>query len=220
MIAESMRNGMRKVESMPRLVKVWNELESTIASDSRRETRVLGYRNGSRSHSLHVRDDLGIWMAPHQNIRNYRWAPFGTLPMKPRGNLSMIVQINRVGPRSNRATAGLLAVDVAGDEWICHTGGVGGGTEGVGKTAFLKWSQTQTVPVMDSRGRITEAIPVARVGDTHLPRDIAAFVRLVARYKAKEPRPAQPIITKALPPKASRFIRELESATTVEDRSG
>lgn len=210
---------LAKVESFRQLELAWRELKRRIAEGARREVRTIGSRDGASDHRLYVRDDLAIWMAPPlETTTGYLWTPFGTLPMDPKHNQSMIVQINRVGPDSTHATAGLLATDAAGTKWICHTGRLGGGRSGISKSAFLAWSGLEPVEIVDSQGRITGAIPIARLGDDDLPRDVARYVRLVADFKARRPAPASP--PRPSPSSLRKLLEEPRHTSAVAAREG
>jgi len=176
---------LTKIEQMRDQASAWHALERAFVRDATRTKRSLGAGFGSRDCPLLVREDLQTWMSkPIEIARGYIWVPFGTLPMKPLGNLNMVVQLNRPTPRTRgRIKGALLAVDGAGDRWICHTGDLGGNRAGIAGKSFLGWTNRPAVDVVDSQGKVARALPVARVGDPGMATDVAAFVREVAAFK-------------------------------------
>lgn len=215
------RFNLTAVESHAALKRAWQKMEQAIGHGARRERKTIGDRSGAISRNLFIREDLGIWMAPSAVVeRGYVWMPFGVLPIQPSKNLSVVVQINRVGTPDGHPVAGTLAADPSGAQWICHSGGVGGGRPGIGKRAFLAWSGIETVPVTTPNGGSRRVIPLGRVGDPNLPHDIAAFVKQVAAFKAGRRAPARRRGTRKPPPGLAAVTREPDQSTTVEGRRG
>ena len=207
---------LRKIEATPALESAWAELQAAIARGASETTRELGNKGGSIKRSLYVRDDLRIWMSKELLLdRGYFWLPFGTLPMKESGNLNMVVQLNRAPKYLGSSVAGLLAVDARNDRWICHSGRIGGGRTGIGRSAFLAWTPRPAVTVIDEDGRTDVALPIARLGDARMDAAMAEFVREVESFKSK---PA------AKPPESSvnfgGMARELEGSSVVASREG
>lgn len=207
---------LREVASFRDRRQAWAELQRQFAKGATRERRTLGSQGDSSTALIYLREDLGVWMAPLSQIRGYLWCPFGTLPLRPSGNLSMVVQINPIVSEPINDTGGMLAEDVAGDRWFCHTGRVGGGHSGVGKSAFLAWTEREPVPATKSSGSATEVLPIARVGDRRMLQDIADFVREVEAFKSGQK-------STALPRGKGPFggaDEEPQGSTTVAARAG
>lgn len=207
---------LREVASFQDRRRAWRDLERQFAEGATRERRTLGSQIDSSPALLYIRADLGVWMAPHSQIKGYLWCPFGTLPLRPSGNLSMVVQINPIVSELTKSTGGMLAEDVAGDRWICHTGRVGGGRSGVGKSAFLAWTDRETARISKTSGGTAEVLPIARVGDSNMLGDIADFVREVEAFKSGQ-------ASTAVPRGKEPFRgsdEELEGSTTVAARAG
>lgn len=207
---------LKEVASFRDRRRVWRDLESHFARGATRDRRTLGSQGDSSPAVLYLREDLGIWMAPLSQIKGYLWCPFGTLPLRPSGNLSMVVQINPIVSELTKSTGGMLAEDMAGDQWICHTGRVGGGHTGVGKLAFLAWTEREPVPATKSSGSATEVLPIARVGDRSMLRDLAEFVREVEAFKSGQKSTALPLGKGPF----GGANEELEGSTAVAARAG
>ena len=82
----------------------------------------------------------------------------------------------------DRRTGGAFAQDRAGKVFVVHRGKLGGGRRGIGKSLF-ETSYRGVWEVMEDGGQET---PVALIGVLHSPRfarQIALFVRKIARIK-------------------------------------
>lgn len=172
------------IEDIPRIKTVWRSLQSEMLEGATRVRRKLAARSDQGSHPEHnliVRNDLGIWTAPSQRLTSRFWTPFGTLPMKPKGSLQMVVQINPVIDRNvnQGSTSGILAVDEAGDEWICHTGWVNGRK----KAELLEWSERPVETATRQGLSSIPVLPVARLANPDWLQDIADYVHEVSEFK-------------------------------------
>lgn len=172
------------VESIPERRAAWRKLWQIVSRGAQPARRTLGSRSGEVTHTIQTRPDLGVWMGPIRPVRNYLWLPFGTLPLPEGRNVDMIVQINPSMDSHTQKTAGVLAKDAFGDLCICHTGGVGGGREGITKSAFLRWTDRRTEPVIRSSGGPVAAFRITRLDGREVEPDIAEFVHEVAAFKS------------------------------------
>ncbi|PCI11636.1 hypothetical protein COB72_00360 [bacterium] len=153
----------------------------------------LGSQAGAVSHNLIVREDLGIWRAKHQEGDNHFWCPFGILPLSVKDNQNMTVQLNPpIGPES-RATSTLLATDQQGKCFVCHTGRIGGGRVGVGKTKFLEWFGQPTTEILRPGKKPVEALVLAEIDSPRLGALLARYVKSVADFKEGH-KPAIPFV--------------------------
>lgn len=208
------------IEDIPRIKTVWRSLQSEMLEGATRVRRKLAARSDQGSHPEHnliVRDDLGIWTAPSQRLTNRLWTPFGTLPMKPKGSLQMVVQINPVIDRNvnQGSTSGILAVDEAGDEWICHTGWVNGR-----KKAELLQRSERPVETATRQGLSSiPVLPVARISDPNWLRDIADYVHEVSEFKFGTA-PAKKISKASKQSDFKGLPEENESTSKVKAREG
>lgn len=64
-----------------------------------------------------------------------------------------------------------------------HSGRVGGGTRGVGKVAFLAWSDQRPVAVTDSAGGIREGVVVMPIEGDGAVRSAVRYVESISAFK-------------------------------------
>ena len=197
------------------ITKVWNGMVAAMRKGAQYEERVVGSRYGADPHRIIMRDDLGIWTTKGGEIKGRRWQHFGILPLPPRGNIGITVEINPTLGGSPTSSSGYLAKDSDGSLWICHTGRVGGGREGISKSAFMAWTDRDSVRMTRKGGAAIDVYPIAQVGSKSMLQQIAEFTHDVAQFKAG----AKPRVTRVTPPFAGSDD-ESEGRTKVKSRGG
>lgn len=188
----------------------WDKLQKAMTHGSRRVWRRVGTRAGDYKDKLIIREDLGIWAAPSKELSSRRWFPFGVLPLPETGNVSMVVQLNTPLMTTARGMGGCLGCDAHGKLWICHTGRIGGGRDGISRSAFLKWSDRPLVRLQRRNRTAIEVFPIAGVESPEMLEDIADYVHEVHAFKEGHTRPS----AKAVKPP----FREDESTYLIEGR--
>lgn len=188
-----------------------NTMQRHFATGAAIERRNLGYQAGAVSHKLFVREDLGIWKAKHQEGQNHFWCPFGILPFSAKGSQNMTVELNpQIGPES-KATATLLATDQQGNCFICHTGGIGGGRPGIGKTKFLEWLGQPTTEISRPGKKSVETLVLAEIDSPRLGALLARYVKSVAEFKAGN----KPAIPFARSPQSNKSSYEFSGTKNI-----
>ena len=114
------------------------------------------------------------------NIDRYRHGP--GVPNWD-GKQAMTVEIN-IPVSGNRWTGGVFVKDSDGEIYIAHTGLIGGGRTGIGKTAFAnnypgRWNQAS-----GSRGE-KDVVIVSKINDPDLIDNVGFFVKIVHKIKDK-----------------------------------
>ncbi|MBF0372851.1 MAG: hypothetical protein HQL39_05465 [Alphaproteobacteria bacterium] len=111
------------------------------------------------------------------------WNAFGVY--QPDRSAQMItVEINIPIDSDSRRVAGFFAEDTdSGDIYLMHSGKVGGGRPGIGKSAFLVWSKAELLDVSEPEGGVRKGIKVGRLATDDLAERIWAFVERVANFK-------------------------------------
>lgn len=157
-----------------RLEKAWDH----------RERRVVVWRPDSRTLTVHHNGKYWFAsLAPNKDDLTPRfWNPFGEY--RAAGNFQIAVELNVPTASNSGRVSGFFATDAeTGSAYLMHDGGVGGGRKGVGRTAFLAWSDSRLVPVVDQQGDIRLGIVVAPVDAESTSSDIARFVQKTIDFK-------------------------------------
>ncbi len=98
--------------------------------------------------------------------------------------LGITVEINTPHAGSNGRVAGFFARDTrSGLVYLFHSGRVGGGTKGVGKHAFLAWSDHRLHEVLDASGRLREGVLVMPIEGDDACRSALRYVRSIVEFK-------------------------------------
>lgn len=152
--------------------------------------RLIGFRGpGTKVTTAIYSDGAGQpWVGfrgpeRHQRVKRY-WNAFGIfVPDAPAQAIT--VEINFPTTSMSGHVSGFLAEDPeTGDRYIMHSGKVGGGRKGIGKSAYLAWSSAVLVDVAsDGRRKPRQGILIARLGDPDLTAAVWKFVRSVQAFK-------------------------------------
>ena len=173
-LAESSREkGEARAKLRAQLEKAW----------SNREQRLVVWRPSSRHLTIH--HNKQYWFAsppPGDDIIPRYWNPFGAY--RENGGLQIAVELNVPTESNSKQVSGFFARDAeTGAVYLMHDGGVGGGRKGVGRTAFLAWSDSKLIPVVDANGDVRLGIIVAPVDAKRTAADIARFVQSTIDFK-------------------------------------
>ncbi|MHC6156566.1 hypothetical protein ACVSQB_32920 [Bradyrhizobium elkanii] len=171
------KSTMEKIDAQDRLEarlqKAWRE----------QEKRVVVWRPDSRRMTVHHNGRYWYGSLPlgeKEVSIPRRWYPFGEY--RESGNLEIAVELN-IPWKNDRRVSGFFAKDAeTGAVYLMHDGGVGGGRKGVGRTAFLAWSNLEPVRVA-GEDDIRLAVVVAPVDASSTAADVARFVQLAIDFK-------------------------------------
>lgn len=165
-----------------------NILEKSIKTSLKRlGKRNVGHPGGNADQTLYSNGEGHLWVAfggLTENEPTVRyWNAFGIYdPNQTTQNIS--VEIN-ISIESNAArVSGFFAQDTnTGDIFLMHTGKIGGGRKGIGKTAFLVWSKDNLVDVVDLSGNIRQGIVVGKIDQPDFTQRLEKFVKNVKKFK-------------------------------------
>jgi len=175
------------IESREEIAKLQQKLESTIRRDfKKRVVKNIGYPGGTE-HNASVYTDGSYWYwssgrrsSKDKIPRFLNW--FGLFDSV--NDLQISVEINTPFIGRTRQVAGYFARDSdTGSIYLFHSGRVAGGTKGVGKNAFLAWSQQTPVEIADSVGGVRDGILVMPIAGIAASRSAIRYVNTVANFK-------------------------------------
>lgn len=160
---------------------------SITAKLARLGTRNIGFPSGNVDETLYSNGDGGLWAA-FSNAADAkvprRWNAFGVYDSKRHAQV-ITVEINIPTTSNAASVAGFFAYDPAARAtYLMHDGSVGGGKKGVGRSAFMSWSDSDLVDVERTDGDPRAGIVIGRVDDPDLAGRIWRFVEVVRDFKA------------------------------------
>ncbi len=150
--------------------------------------RVVGWQGGSEEHTVywHSTQSLSVVLAPNPD-GNRSWNVFGTVDPLHVNNLGIICEINFPHEGVDRRVAGVFAKADDGRIFVTHSGKIGGGRSGIGKSAFTdayrgpdQWVKIHWPHSAD----LTDGLVISELADPHLVEHISYFVREVERFKS------------------------------------
>lgn len=175
------------LESKDEIAKAQRKLETTIRQKfKKKKVKDIGYPGGTR-YKVSVQTDGTYWYWPSDyrdtdipNPRRLNW--FGIMRD---AKLQISVEINTPYNGRNDAVAGFFARDSdTGLIYLFHSGRIGGGqTKGVGKTAFLAWSNYPLSDVVDSSSNIRQGIVVMPIEGSAAMCNTLNYIDTIARFK-------------------------------------
>jgi hypothetical protein len=161
-----------------------NIIRSTLPSQGKRN---VGFPGGNDNLELFSKGKGQLWFGGKtlldHKIPRY-WNAFGKFDPSRVGQL-ITVELNIPIEENSEQVSGFFARDpVTKKSYLLHTGKIGGGAKGIGKTAFLAWSRNQPIPVLDrASGRQRFGIVIGALDQNSLVGRIRQFVSQVASFK-------------------------------------
>jgi hypothetical protein len=148
--------------------------------------RTIGWRPDHTGALLHWHEPPGFWVRCRL-IRGSRYGcTFGTVnPKFQYGSLHQICQINPSIKGIGRSCGGVLLRDANSHVYLAHTGGIAGGTRGIGKKAFLEHYDRKLTPIVWPGGKEERVVVLGRVGSKSFCGRLYRYIRAVEDFKTK-----------------------------------
>lgn len=174
------------LETKEEIAKAHRKLVATIHREfNRKVIRDIGYPAGA-TREVEVYTNGHYWFftfngSDHSISRQFNW--FG-LYNPSEVDLHISVEINTPIQGRTGQIAGFFARDnETGAIYLMHSGGVGGGTKGVGKEAFLAWRNDSLEEVVDSIGGKRTGVVVMPIEGVAAIRSAIRYIDIVAEFK-------------------------------------
>ncbi len=147
----------------------------------------IGFRGDNFDHEIYGFGPDQLWASfkpPEQEGSTKRfWNGFGIF-QPDRAAQNITVEINIPLETNQERAAGFFAEDpLTGGIYLMHSGKIGGGRKGIGKSAFLAWSKSKLVEVATGDGESRSGLIIGNIDDADLAGRIWRFVQLVAAFK-------------------------------------
>jgi len=148
--------------------------------------KAVGWRGGWDEFDVYWRAGAGFWfLLESERTETRYWCCFGPEDPDAEGDLSITCEINFAFEGVNRRIAGAFLEDDDGRVFVAHSGKIGGGKEGVGKTAFLEYLDSPLlVEVEWPDEKLTKMLVLGMLDSPSLVSGIATFVSEAADFKA------------------------------------
>jgi len=165
--------------------KAYDSARRHLQRDSQAFQRSIGWHGGGTEAEVSWLPRLSLWSYfDDKRTPNRYWCIFGLEDPGPQQGMEITGEINMPFEGINRRVAAVFAKDSFGNVYLTHSGKVGGGRRGIGRTAFLNFYRGNDTVALDwPDGPTTQAIPVARIEDPEFASQLTDFVREIDRFK-------------------------------------
>jgi 5-methylcytosine-specific restriction enzyme A len=136
-----------------------------------------------------------LWHIPTVENEARLWQPFGLdTPEKFKTNqfARMVVQFTRLKSGYSSRYGSFFGKGQNGKAYLIHSGKIGGGKKGIGKSSFLDALGAHATDIVLVRNEMSQRMKVAfikAIDDPNLPRYLESFVRFVYSFKSDDEEP-------------------------------
>jgi hypothetical protein len=142
----------------------------------------LGHPGANMKATVAWSEKLGIWFFSRKIAGGRYWHAFGVGRPEGGAGVAITCEINFPLCGIDRRTGGAFAQDREGGIYVVHRGKLGGGRKGVGKSLFEN-RYRGVWEIIDDGGEETAVAVIGVLGSPRFARQIAQFVRKIARIK-------------------------------------
>ncbi len=145
----------------------------------------IGFPSGSwQTEVIH---NNGFWfngdLIDEENKSARYWNGFGlSSDLDSSKSNNIVIEINIPLSGINRRVSGAFATDENGKRYLLHRGRVGGGRKGIGKQAFLNWSERTPTSVVSSKS-VDEFIVLGCIDDKGFSNKLLQFIKDIKLFK-------------------------------------
>lgn len=175
------------IENQKEISKLQNKFMDIVERYFHKKIRKqIGYPGGGVGEvEISTNGDLWYWSSidAHKNKGHKFLNWFGVID--DRKNLDISVELNIPLEGINNRVAGFFAQDPESKKtYLCHTGGVGGGTQGVGQTEFLVYANIPLKKVQNSQGEVRKCIVLMGINNEENLIPLQNYINLIVSFKS------------------------------------
>lgn len=165
--------------------KAYHLLAKRLKTGAQKVVRLIGWQGGCDEFPVYWHPREEMWTALDTEYAGTRyWCPYGTANPNETDNLPITCEINPPYSGYDRRCAGVFARDENGHICLAHSGKIGGGRKGIGKSALMSFLRGANIlPVGWPDGVESDVIVISPLSDKRLVARIASFVHEVERFK-------------------------------------
>ncbi len=157
-------------------------LKNRLKKDTKSFHRRIGWQGGNHAFDVYWSERERYWSAPAFLEEDRHIQFFGLDDPAPPRMLKIVCEANPAKLGVNLRTGGLIVRDDNGTVFLAHSGRVGGGGKGVGKSTFLKFYRGEMETVTFPWGE-ADYIVIGPIDSDRIQARLGEFVREVGRYK-------------------------------------
>lgn len=177
------------IEDAKQVKSAFKKLEKKLISQSNSHGKInVGWFGGNRDITAYWFAKHKFWWGSKTSTWGY-WNPFGITPDENEpewnhGHYSITCQCNPPISGNSWTKASAFVKDQDGQIYLCHSGKIGGGRKGIGKSAFEEnFSGIKQWQIVQGSSGPKKVVIISHLEDKNLVRNLAFFVREVKKIK-------------------------------------
>lgn len=159
-------------------------LKSCLIGGAKNFKRQVGWPGEHGEFTLHWHESARFWVVfGLQELSRY-WCAYGTMDPNSHRSVDVTCEINPPTEGIDRRCGGIFLKDSGSGLYLAHSGKVGGGRKGIGKTSFLEEYSGSLEEVEWPDGVTSEVVLLGKIGSKSFVRNLANYIRAVEAFKA------------------------------------
>lgn len=160
-----------------------DKLRSCLIAGAKKFKRNVGWPGDHGEFSLYWHEKAGFWVVFGLEESRY-WCAYGTMDPKTHSSVEITCEINPPKEGIDRRCGGVFLKDSGSGLYLAHSGKVGGGRKGIGKTNFLEGYSGSLEEIEWPDGVTAEVVLLGKIGGKSFVDHLAAYIRAVEEFKA------------------------------------
>ena len=178
----------------------FDALRSCLIAGAKKFNRNVGWPGDHGEFTLYWHEDAGFWVvfAGEEEVSRY-WCAYGTMDPNSNTSVDITCEINPPTEGIDRRCAGIFLKDSGSGLYLAHSGKVGGGRKGIGKTKFLEQYSGSLEEIEWPDGVTAEVVLLGKIGGRAFINSVAVYLRAVEAFKADTTGQAPAAVTERNP---------------------
>jgi len=161
----------------------FHKLRSCLIAASRRFHRKVGWPGEHGEFTLYWHHDAGFWVVFGLEELSRYWCAYGTMDPNSHASVDITCEINPPTEGIDRRCGGVFLRDSGSGLYLAHSGKVGGGRKGIGKTSFLEQYSGSLEEIEWPDGVTAEVVLLGKIGGKSFVKNLANYIRAVEAFK-------------------------------------
>jgi hypothetical protein len=162
----------------------FDALRSCLITGSKNFKRNVGWPGDHGEFTLYWHEKAGFWVVFGEEEQSRYWCAYGTMDPNTHSSVNITCEINPPIEGIDRRCAGIFLKDSGTGLYLGHSGKVGGGRKGIGKTNFLEQYSGTREEVEWPDGVTAEVVLLGKIGGRSFINNLAAYLRAVEAFKS------------------------------------
>jgi hypothetical protein len=162
----------------------FDSLRFCVMAGAKKFKRTVGWPGNHGEFTLYWHEDAAFWVVFSGEELSRFWCAYGTMHPNSHSSVDITCEINPPKEGIDRRCGGIFLKDSGSGLYLAHSGKVGGGRKGIGKTNFLEEYGGSLEEVEWPDGVTAEVVLLGKIGSRSFVEDLATYIRAVEAFKA------------------------------------